>query len=82
MSEPTTTTESDLRIDAFEYARKYRELKELGEKIKSAVEDTKGLHLGDLVFYDGLEHFQLYSVYSSDDLLKVKSLECVDAPQS
>lgn len=79
MSQEQTATanpvEADLRIDAFEYARKYRELKALGERIEAAAKEGAGLHA--MVFFDGLEHFQLYKPYS-EDLLKVKSLECVD----
>ena len=72
----TTDTEitTDLKIDAFEYARKYRELDALGTKI---VEESKGLGLSKLVFFDGLEHFTLITPYNSE-LLKVVPLTCIE----
>lgn len=68
-------SETDLRIDAFEYARKWRELKKLSDRIKAQTKD-KGLY--SLVFFDGLEHFRLSSPSLSDGPLKVETLECVE----
>ena len=72
----TTDTEipADLQIDAFEYARKYRELKELGTKIE---ENTKGVGMAKIVFFDGIEHFTLSAPYGGTELLKLYTLQCV-----
>ena len=71
----TTDTEipADLQIDAFEYARRYRELKTLGDRIEKA---SKTTGLSKIVFFDGIEHFTLSAPYGNE-LLKLYTLQCV-----
>lgn len=68
---------ADLKIDAYEYGQKYQQLIELGNKIK---EEAKGLRLTQIVFKDSAGFFELSMPVLSDELIKVRPVQCVDVP--